>query len=264
VKLLRLAIAMVFSVLASAGEVFFGGSRPHTREALTVVTYTAFTVGYSEQHKVPLWSAYSVIHTHDDPKEVSRKYFAFFVEKATQAKINMKDYTHSGYSRGHMTPFAAIAYAFGPEASRETFSMANIVPQIQQHNAGIWSELEKAVGGVRSATGFHPGLTQKVAHIWVYTGPVLGREGTGAAIPTKAIAIPTALWKAAIWFTQEGKVRACAWIIPHQAGLDRHSFMDYATTMRAVEHRTGVTLVPEDSYHVMERCDSREVAKAWP
>ncbi len=263
-KALRLALVLLCSVLAFAGDVFFGGAQPHSREPVTVVAYTAYTVGYSETRKVPLWSVYTVEHTAAEPMEVSRKGFTFFTEKATRAQVATRDYTHSGYARGHMTPFAAIAYAFGEEASRETFSMANIVPQLQRHNARIWAQLEEAVSGTRTAAGFHPGLTRAAAHIWVYTGPVLDGEGSGTVISDKEIAVPTALWKAAIWITPAGETRACAWIIPHEEGLDPKTYMTYATTLKAVEERAGVTLVPEDPGHVMDRCDAKDVAEAQP
>jgi len=128
VKVLRLLFLMLGPVLAMAGEVFFGGAQPRTREAVTVVAYTAYTVGYSEQRRVPLWSVYTVDHPLADPQAVARKGSQFFTEQATRARVTTRDYNGSGYSRGHMTPFAAIACAFGAEAARETCSMANVVP----------------------------------------------------------------------------------------------------------------------------------------
>jgi len=133
---------------------------------------------------------------------------------------------------------------------------------LQAHNAGIWEELEDAVAGVRSAGGFRPGLTRRTARIWVYTGPVL--EDSGAAISAKQVAVPRALWKAAVWFTPAGQAHACAWIIPHDPDLDRHRWKEFATTLGSLEALAGVTLVPEDPGRVSERCDLDEVIEAWP
>jgi DNA/RNA endonuclease G (NUC1) len=254
---LRLALVILTALCAFAGDVFYGGVQPRTLEPVTVVAYTAYTVGYSETRKVPLWSVYCVTGPQEDPGPVSRKGMPFFTERATQAQVTTLDYARSGYSRGHMTPFAAIAYAFGADPSRQTFSMANMVPQLQQHNAGIWSRLEEAVSGRRAGGGFQPGLTGRSAQIWVYTGPVLAPEG--ATISAKGIAIPTALWKAAIWITREGGTRACAWIVPHVEGLDPQAYMSYATTMARIRDEAGVELLTGDPADLMDRCDAAEV-----
>jgi len=81
-------------------------------------------------------------------------------------------------------------------------------------------------------------------------------------ISTKKIMVPTSLWKAAIWITKSGDKHACAWIIPHEKGLDPLEFMAYATTMKEIKKQAGVTLVPDDTDRLMDRCDSAEVEDA--
>lgn len=255
-KVLRIAFLMLAALGAFAADVFFGGVQPRSPEPVTVVAYTAYTLGYSESGKVPLWSVYTVTGPQGEPEAVARKGMPFFTEEATQARVTTRDYAGSGYSRGHMTPFAAIAYAFGRDAARETFSMANMVPQLQKHNGGIWSRLEEAVSGARTGSGFRPGLTGRSAQIWVYTGPVLGG---GATIGAREIAVPEALWKAVIWITPAGATRACAWIIPHEEGLETAAWMSYATTLAKVRERSGVDLVPGDPGELDARCDAVEV-----
>lgn len=260
--ILRFVLCFIVTIGAFAQGHFFGGVQPKTREKVTVVAYTAYTVGYSEKCKAALWSAYTVNDTQKAPEKVSRKGFPFFKEERTEAQVTTKDYVRTGYSRGHLTPFATIAYSFGKDSSKETFSMANMVPQLQEHNAGIWSQLEEAVGGVRTAGEFTPGLTQKTAQIWVYTGPVFSKKGPFKTISTRKIMVPTSLWKAAIWVTPSGAKRACAWIIPHERGLDPSEFMAYATTLKQVQKQTGVNIVPDDQDMLMERCDASEVEEA--
>lgn len=261
-SILRLFFCFIVATAGFAQDHFFGGVQPATKAKVTVVAYAAYTVGYSESSKVPLWSAYVVQDPQKDPGKVSRKGFPFFTENQTEAQVTTKDYVRSGYSRGHMTPFAAIAYSFGKDPSKETFSMANMVPQLQEHNAGIWAQLEEAISGVRTSGEFTPGLTQKTAQIWVYTGPVLSKKSPVKTISTKKIAIPTSLWKAAIWITPSGAKRACAWIIPHEKGLDPAEYMAYVTTLKQVQKQAGVTLVPDDKDDLMDRCDSAEVEEA--
>ncbi|BDU78170.1 DNA/RNA non-specific endonuclease [Mesoterricola sediminis] len=258
-KALRLAILLLATFALQAADLFFGGQAPRAPKPVTVVTYMAYAVGYSEADKAPLWSVYRVDGGGGEPREVARKAMPFFAEPLTQAAVSPRDYTGTGYSRGHLTPFAAIAYAFGREAARETFSMANMVPQLQAHNGGIWARLEEAVSGARAAGTFRPGLTARTAHIWVYTGPVLADQ----TLADTGIAVPSALWKAAIWITPAGETHACAWLIPHEAGLPAAAWPRYATTLKAVRERAGVDVAP-DRPDLEGRCDAAEVEAPQP
>ena len=271
----RWLLVLFLSLAVWAQGPFFGGLPPKTKEKITQVAYFAYTVGYSERTRTPLWSAYFV-ETKDPPVPphvVSRKGYPFLTEPRTEARVTSKDYNRSGFSRGHMTPFAAIAYAFGASVpgevtqpgetgtnpAKQTFYLTNIVPQLQEHNAGIWSNLEEAISGVRTGHDFQPGLTQHSARIWVYTGPVFSRKGPVKTISAKGIQVPVALWKAAIWITPKGETRACAWIIPHEVNLDPHAFMDYATTLAEIRRQAQVTIIAEDAEGLMKRCDSKDI-----
>ena len=53
----------------------------------------------------------------------------------TADRSQSSDYTNSGYDRGHMSP-AGDASTLSNE--KETFSMANVVPQFHSLNAGQW------------------------------------------------------------------------------------------------------------------------------
>lgn len=271
----RWLLAASLSLAVWAQGPFFGGIAPKTKEKVTQMAYFAYTVGYSERTRTPLWSAYFVEtkDPHAPPHVVSRKGYPFLVESRTESHVTTKDYNRSGYSRGHMTPFAAIAYAFGASVpgevtnpgesgtnpAKQTFYLTNIVPQLQEHNAGIWSNLEEAISGVRTEHDFLPGLTQHSAKIWVYTGLVFSRKGPAKTISSKGIQIPVSLWKAAIWITPKGERRACAWIIPHEANLDPQAFMDYATTLDEVRRQAQVTIIAADTDRLMKRCDSKDI-----
>ncbi|HLO66378.1 MAG TPA: DNA/RNA non-specific endonuclease [Holophaga sp.] len=250
---MRVAFLLLWATLVQAADVFFGGVQPRSPQPVTVIAYMAYTVGYAEARRSPLWSVYRVEGGGGEPKDVARKGMPFFTETLTEARVTPRDYTGTGYSRGHLTPFAAIAYAFGRDAARETFSMANMVPQLQGHNGGVWARLEEAVSGRRTAGGFSPGLTARTAQIWVYTGPVLGEQTMGG----RPLPVPTALWKAAIWITPAGETRACAWLIPHEEGLPAGSYQAYATTLKAVRERSGVDVAPGHA-ELDARCDAPE------
>jgi DNA/RNA endonuclease G (NUC1) len=256
--MLRLGFAFLFGYAALAQDLFFGGTAPTTSAPAEIIFYHAYAVGYSEAARTPLWSVYQVAGASAPKSSVPRTH-TFFTEFRTSSRVGPRDYLHTGFSRGHMTPFAAIGRAYGADPARETNSMANVAPQMQPFNAGIWSRLEAAVDGRGNRPHFHPGLTQKVVHIWIYTGPVLA-PGTPAVIGPKQIQVPSAFWKAAVGLTPQGQAHACAWIIPHDETLESRSFRAFASSMREVERQTHVTLVPHDDQGVMEREDADEVA----
>jgi endonuclease G, mitochondrial len=89
----------------------------------------------------------------------------------------------SGYDRGHQAPDATIK-EFGPEAQRETYSLANITPQHSQVNQGVWSDLESQIRYWSSPA----------SPVWVVTGPVFSAEQETTWIGPDRIAVPQAYY----------------------------------------------------------------------
>ena len=50
------------------------------------------------------------------------------------------DYTNSGYDRGHLAPDAAFDWS--EESLNATYSLANIIPQVQEVNRDMWVDVE--------------------------------------------------------------------------------------------------------------------------
>ena len=55
-------------------------------------------------------------------------------------RANTRDYTHSGYDRGHLAPDASFDWS--QESLDATYSLANIIPQIPDVNQGLWVKVE--------------------------------------------------------------------------------------------------------------------------
>lgn len=56
-------------------------------------------------------------------------------------RTTSKDYTHSGYDRGHLCPDADMDYSY--ETLLQTYSMANVAPQTPTLNRKVWLKGEK-------------------------------------------------------------------------------------------------------------------------
>ena len=97
-------------------------------------------------------------------------------------RSTLADYHGSGYARGHLAPAADMPTV---SASAQSFSLANIVPQVPAHNSGAWSHVEndtrsyamRAAGVVYVATGA----------VFDASSPFIGQGGR--------VGVPTVLFK---------------------------------------------------------------------
>lgn len=107
----------------------------------------------------------------------------FFADARLPAneRASLDDYKHSGYSRGHMAPAGDMRT---PEGMAQSFSLANMVPQLAEHNGGPWARIEEDTRKyVMRAKG----------DVFVFTGPVYG--AAPASIGANAVRVPDHLFK---------------------------------------------------------------------
>lgn len=144
------------------------------------ICFTQFSVLYSDKLKDPVISAQHL--TADDVKgslQLKRK-DAFHSEPKVpkQFESTQKDYAKSGYDMGHMT---AAGDARNAQEQFETFSLANMTPQLPDLNRKAWRMMEEAVRKQVLAEG----------DAWVVTGMVPGTKTIGSGVN-----VPSVIWKA--------------------------------------------------------------------
>lgn len=173
--------------------------KPRTQE----VCFVAYAVLHSGVSRTPLYAAE---HLQRDnlvlAKKLSRK-DSFHAETALPPsdRAELDDYQRSGYDRGHLAPNADMPTR---EAQRESFSLANMVPQIHANNAGVWAGIEAAA---RS-------LAMEEGEVYVVSGPVF----VGSNIKKVGnVLVPTHLWKAIYSPKQQ---RAGAYLITNDEAKD--------------------------------------------
>ena len=129
-------------------EHFAGGAaptvtNPKLKARTQEVCFEAFAVLHSGISRTPLYSAEHLTRANlEAAKDLSRK--DSFHPEATlpaQDRAELKDYARSGYDRGHMSPNGDFATR---SAQAQSFSLANMVPQVHANNAGIWAGIEGA------------------------------------------------------------------------------------------------------------------------
>lgn len=98
---------------------------------------------YNSEKKVPNWVSYKL--TKDMVLEESTQQEVTFRTDVENEDISPrpKDYTYSGYDRGHMVPAEDMDHSL--EASKSTFLMTNVAAQQASFNRGVWKRLENRV-----------------------------------------------------------------------------------------------------------------------
>lgn len=220
--------AQVATELTSDDRIIFWGMPRAKRPdiAFTVLKNKAYIVGYSEERRDPLWSAYRVVHM-EHPFVLKRPTGEFITDTRTAARVAHHDFTGSGYDRGHMTPNSAIARGFGEEAQHETFLLSNICPQSPALNEKVWEKLER--DEIEYADRFD--------EVWVIDGPIFP-DVTGGVTKTlrSGIAIPAAFYKILIE-NHAGGPRVFAVIMP-QMVKGTELPQQYLTSIEKIENET--------------------------
>lgn len=177
--------------LAACKRQYFEGATPaYVHKGLdrrtTTVCYQAFALSHSGLTRTPLWSAERLTAAAvASGKTFGRKGIDFYPDDHLPGRdrARLDDYRRSGWDRGHMAPSADMPTI---EARRESFTLANIVPQNRTMNAEVWNDVEQAVRK----------LARKHGTIYVVTGPVF----SGAKLDSLngRVALPAAIYKAVL------------------------------------------------------------------
>lgn len=114
-----------------------------------VLDHGSFTVIYDSTLLIPTQADWVL-----SPKflgKSSREPSWRFIEddKIPMPRANHRDYTRSGYDRGHMCP--AADRSASAELLRSTFIMTNVCPQTPALNRGAWKRLEDGCRKIAAA-----------------------------------------------------------------------------------------------------------------
>ncbi|WP_045768053.1 DNA/RNA non-specific endonuclease [Xanthomonas albilineans] len=188
VALMALSAAHAANATTGCPTLYADGQAPNLDASIsartTEVCYTEYVLLASGVTKGPLYSAEHLTDQQVAGSETINRVGSFHDETAIPVADRSKssDYTNSGYDRGHMTPAGDASTI---NAEKETFSMANVVPQNHMLNVGEWARIEEQVRQLATQRG----------EIYVVTGPAFV-SGTRRDIGADNVEVPDEVWKA--------------------------------------------------------------------
>jgi len=191
---------------------------PRTQE----VCFESYAVLNSGISRTPLYSAEHLTRANVEAAKTLSRHDSFHPESSLPAQVRaeLNDYARSGFDRGHMSPNGDMA---NRSAQAESFSLANMVPQVHANNAGVWAGIEGAARQMALSEG----------EVYVVSGPAfigndIQRIGN--------VLVPTHLWKVLYSPAQR---RAGAYVITND---DTRTYS--SVTVSALEKMIGVSLLP--------------------
>ncbi len=139
----------------------------------------------------------------------------------------LSDYAGNPYDRGHLAP--AGNNTTSEEIMSESFFLSNMVPQVPNHNRGIWKQLETYIRN----------WVLEGKDIYVVTGTVY--EQNHLTIGNNNVGVPTKLWKVII---DRKTAKVISFMFPNEA-LPVRDLPKYVTTVKAIELETKINFMPK-------------------
>jgi len=136
--------------------------------------------------------------------------------------VEIDDYKHSGYDRGHLAPSADFEWS--EEANEATFTMANMVPQTPELNRSAWKGLEEEVRKWACVED----------EIRIVTGPIFVAK---ASQLFSGVNVPQSFFKVVL---DETPPRKAIGFILNQQDLRSNVYKEKVTPIEEIESISGI------------------------
>lgn len=235
--------------LAEYSLLFAGKPRPLDRAANIETLYNrAYAVGYSDAHREAVWVGYRLDRTA--PGGTLPRPKKFTPDDRLLSRVTPKEYTHSGYDRGHLAPNSAIARRFGAEAQLETFLMSNIAPQRPALNRNVWQRLER----------LEDSYADRFDQLYILTGPIFD-DRREVLSESSDVEIPDEFYKILL-DEDDGRVHILAFRIP-QTVSGREPLEQYLTSVDDIEQATDFDFFWALSDPLESRIEAEKPQELW-
>lgn len=219
-------------VPASIEIPLFTKTRPEQR-----ITHTGYTVSYNPEWKIPNWVAYELTATEVQGTVPRAEHFTTDPD-VKGICADPRDYTDSGYDRGHMAPAADMKWS--QQAMDESFYMTNICPQNRNLNRGDWNILEEHTREWASA----------FQNLYIVCGPIVTDQPK--TIGENKVAIPDAFFKVLLC-QNNGRWQAIGFLYSNKSG--KKSLAQYCRSIDEIESITDIdffSTLPDSTERIIE------------
>lgn len=200
-----------------------------------------YALSYNNDKGTPNWVSWQV--TEQDLGDAPRK--QVFDSDSTLPIgfkiVTSRDYSGSGFDRGHMCPHSDRAA--NQDMSFSTFVMTNSIPQAPNVNRKAWAQLET----------YCRELVRRHNHLYVMSGPI-GQGGTGGrgfkeSLAGGKVTVPAECWKIAVVVEEGGGddlarismgTRVIAVDMPNDQTQVGEEWASFRTSPAQIEQKTGL------------------------
>lgn len=212
-----------------------------------LVQHTYYSLSYIEDTEQAEWVYYLLTQDMLKAKNVKRSRRFNRDPLVTTKSAHHRDYTNSGFTRGHMAPAGDMAH--NETAMKESFYMSNMCPQIRSFNNGIWKELEEQT---------RDWVYQNEA-LHIVVGPIHSPTNS-QKIGRAGVAVPQSFYKVILDLTGRDK-KALGFIIPHETSDKR--LQSYAVTIDDIEDKTGIDFFQNQDLTVLSDLEAEIDISRW-
>lgn len=236
-------LALFLSPHIRLGNPSYAGSDPNNY----LIVKPQYVLSYNRERATANWVAWQLNRDWLGNVERQNNFRADQSLPVDWYQVQPRDYTNSGYDRGHMTPSADRSASKVDNSA--TFLMTNIVPQTAANNRGSWRELEE----------YCRELVYKGRELYIFAGSYGEKEKFGTK---KQIIAPTHTWKIVVVLEEMGlgvegidaNTRVIAVDIPNRKNASA-DWRKYLVSVDDIERKTGydfLNVVPESVQSVIE------------
>ena len=189
---------------------------------------------FDDIHKVPSIVAYSIRFQRSKTSVPAEGDWAPDEQIPREVQASDKDYTNSGYDRGHLAP--AKTFSFSCEAETSTYTFANAAPQNPDSNKYVWIKTERFLRNYLSA--------HKTTSVHVLTGTFFSSKNLKTKTIGKGhVSVPDAYWTAnwdASYVNTDG-TRGMGWGFFVYNTQPKNHQAPTLRTIKEIEDATGIS-----------------------
>lgn len=220
---------------------------PATHTTDTILSYSAFDLGYSEKYEQAAWVAYVLTREEVLTNIVERNDHFRPDSLIRTGSADLSDYRGSGYDRGHMVPAGDLNWS--ERAMDESFLLSNMSPQDPSFNRGIWRRLEEKV---------RQWAIEKDS-LYVITGPVL--NSMEEVIGENEVGVPEYYFKVLVDLSPPDHEMA-AFLLPNRGSSSDPA--QYAISVDSLESVTGYDFFAyAPDQHIIEWLEATLMTENW-